>query len=449
MQAGNRETGRTGSAETEACIGRALAAMRSNYAGRHPLSAAASRAAAAVLPGGNTRSVLHFEPFPLHMQSGQGAMLRDVDGNAYLDCVGEYSAGLYGHSDPIILDALRRALDRGLVLGAPTELERALAQVICTRFPSIELLRFCNSGTEANLFALATALAVTGRKAVLAFHEAYHGGVLAFAGGGGRLNVPHDFIVADYNDAHGAAALARRHASALAAIIVEPILGAGGNIPADPEFLATLRQIADETGAMLIFDEVKTSRCGSGGMQGLHGIRPDLTTLGKYIGGGLPAGAFGGRAGLMERFDPSRPGAFRHAGTFNNNVLSMSAGLVGLTRVFTAERATTFLEESEAFRQELAALLRARAVPMQPTGLGSMFSLHTASKTISRTADIPPISRTVGQLFHLFALTQGVLVCSRGDVFLSLAMTDTDRETLRQVVLAFVDRYGDIVREAV
>ena len=260
------------------------------------------------MPGGNTRSVLFHAPFPLTMVRGEGCRLWDADGHAYVDMLGEYTAGLYGHSNPIIRDAIDTALDGGWNLGGHGVMEARLARTICARFPSIDLVRFTNSGTEANLLAIATALAVTGRKRVMVFEGGYHGGVLSFAGGGIPINAPHQWLLAPYNDVPATLALAEAHAAELGCIIVEPMLGGGGCIPAGPAFLQALRDVATRIGAVLVFDEVMTSRMSAGGQQARLGITPDMTTLGKYIGGGMSFGAFGGRADLMEPLRSSPPG---------------------------------------------------------------------------------------------------------------------------------------------
>src|SRR5690606_1602159 len=213
-------------------------------------------------------------------------MLTDIDGNAYIDCAGEFSAGLYGHSDPAIMAALHAALDKGLVLSGPNTAESELAELLCRRFPSLERVRFCNSGTEANLFALLTAINATGRRRVLVFEDAYHGGVLTFAGGRSSMNVPFDFVTMPFNDIEATRACLKAHGTDLAAILVEPLLGAAGNIPAEAAFLAMLREEATRCGAVLIFDEVKTSRLGRAGLQGHYGVVPDMTSLGKYLGAG-------------------------------------------------------------------------------------------------------------------------------------------------------------------
>src|SRR5207248_4663534 len=300
---------------------------------------------------GNTRSAIFVDPFPLTMARGEGAHLWDLDGHEYVDFLSEFTAGLFGHSHPAIGRALDEALDSGWNLGAQGAAEGRFAAAICDRFPSVELVRFTNSGTEANLMAVSAARALTGRDKVLVFSGGYHGGVFYFRGKGSVINAPFDFLLAEYNDIEGTRALVEPHKGDLAAILIEPMLGGSGCIPADREFLADLRALASETGALLIFDEVMTSRLAPGGLQEAHGILADLTTLGKYVGGGMSFGAFGGRRDLMERFDPRRPDAFQHAGTFNNNVLTMNAGLVGLTEIYTPERSRALNAAGDRLRE--------------------------------------------------------------------------------------------------
>ncbi len=415
------------------------------YCAANPLSMAADKAAEKYLPGGNTRTVLHYDPFPLTMMAGEGAELIDLDGHRYLDCVGEFSAGLFGHSNRIITSRLHEILDNGVVMGAPTAHERELAGLLCKRFPSIEQLRFCNSGTESNIMALSTARVVTGRKKLLAFNGAYHGGVIVFPPGGSALNIPFDFVLADYNDIEATAKLIRQHRNELAAVIVEPILGAGGNIPGSRDFLEMLRRLTTEVGALLIFDEVKTARIGKAGIQGLLGINPDLTTLGKFIGGGLPTGAFGGKAEIMAHFNPKQKNSLKHAGTYNNNVCSMAAGSIAMSKVYTPQRAEEFLASSEAFRASLNELFAEKAVPMYCNGIGSIFTIHFTHRPIRTTADISARSRALNPLLHMELLLQGVLICNRGDLFLSLPMTEVHFSRVRVALEAFVDRYRSLI----
>ena len=424
----------------------ALADAVERYVAANPASAARHEEACRSLPGGNTRTVLHYDPFPLSMAKGEGARLEDLDGHEYRDFLGEYTAGLYGHSHPRILAEIREALASGIVLGAPNRYEVELAELVCARFPSIDRVRFCNSGTEANLMAIGLARAVTGREKVLVFEGAYHGGVLFFKEGeSGPINAPFQFVFAPYNDAAASLAVIERHGEDLAAILVEPMMGSGGCIEGDPDFLGTLRDAADRHGAILIFDEVMTSRLGPGGRQGALGILPDLTTLGKYIGGGLTFGGFGGRVDLVERFDPRRPDGLPHAGTFNNNVLTMSAGVAGLRDLFTADEAVRLNARGDALRQRLQETADERGVPFRATGSGSIIGLHWQAEPIRRPADTsatPPAARA---LSHLEMIHRGFYFARRGFMSLSLPLESGDYDDLVAAFADFLDEYREVL----
>ena len=421
-------------------LDQALAAAIDRYRQARPASERIYNDATLALPGGNTRSVLFFAPFPPAMVRGEGCQLWDADGHRYLDALGEFTAGLYGHSEPAIRNAITETLADGLSLSSHTAREGALARELQRRFPSMELLRFTNSGTEANLMALASATAHTGRRKVLVFKGAYHGGALAFAGGGSPVNVPHDWIVARYNDLDNVLERVAPHRDELAAILVEPMLGSGGCIPGEPEFLRGLRQLADDCGALLIFDEVMTSRLSVGGRQALLGIRPDLTTLGKYFGGGLSFGAFGGRADLMQRYDPRASAALQHAGTFNNNVLTMAAGLAGLQQVLTAERLDALNARGEALRTRLNDWLAGQGVALQFTGLGSLMQLQTLAGPIRNADDLAASDDRARALVFFELLARGVFMARRGFMALSLpwgeAECDQFVQALQDVVTA-------------
>ena len=423
----------------------ALAEAREQYVAANPTSLAAHVEAAAVMPGGNTRTVLFHLPFPLTMVRGEGCRLWDADGHQYVDMLGEYTAGLFGHSHPLIRKALDRALDGGWNLGGHGVMEARLARVVCDRFPSIDMVRFTNSGTEANLLAIATAVAVTGRKRVLVFDGGYHGGVLYFGGGGIPINAPHQWVLGAYNDADGAAALVRSHAGDLACILVEPMMGSAGCIPAEPGFLKALRDAATETGALLVFDEVMTSRMSSGGQQKRLGITPDMTTLGKYIGGGMSFGAFGGRRDIMDLYDPRRADALPHAGTFNNNVLTMTAGHAGMTQVFTPAAADALFARGEALRGRLNALARAHSARMQWVGLGSLMTVHFQDGTIRSPADAAGGDATLRDLFFLDMLHHGFYLARRGMVALSLMIGDLECDRFVSAVGDFLEARGRLV----
>lgn len=423
----------------------ALARAHETYRARHPASERAHLDAAEVLPGGNTRSVLFHPPFPLYMARGEGCRLWDVDGHRYLDALGEFTAGLYGHSDPVIRAAITEALDRGINLAGHTTAEARLARAIRDRFAGIELLRFTNSGTEANLMALAAATAHTGRGTVLVFQGAYHGGVLTFAGGRSPVNVPHRFVVSPYNQLAAAREAVRSQASDLAAILVEPMQGSAGCIAGHADFLHGLRSLADETGALLVFDEVMTSRLAPGGLQQVLGLRPDLTTLGKYIGGGMSFGAFGGRADVMARFDPRRPDALPHAGTFNNNVLTMAAGHAGLTRVYTADQAGALNRRGDALRERLDGLFRDEGVAWRCTGLGSLMNLHPLAGPVHAVADPAPADTRLRDLMFLGLLERGVYIARRGFIALSLPFGDAEADELVAAVAEVVRAHRSLM----
>ena len=415
-----------------------LAEAERRYVERNPESLRLHERRALSLPGGNTRSVIHQPPFPLTIVRGEGAWITDADGHVYLDFLGEYTAGLYGHSHPVILAAIREALEGGIVLGAPSRYETALAEAIRGRFPSVELLRFCNSGTEANLLALSLARAATGRPAVIVFEGGYHGSVFSFKGeADGRLNAPFPFVVAGYNDAEGAARLIAARAHELAAVIVEPLQGSGGVIPGEPEFLQVLRDATRRHDVLLVFDEVMTSRLSTGGLQQVLGIDPDLTTFGKYVGGGLAFGAFGGRRDLLERFDPSRSDALPHAGTFNNAVLTMAAGAAGLTQVYTAAEVERLNALGDRLRDRLNAFAADHGLEFVATGYGSMLGLHFARGRVRSAHDIPPAGEQRA-LLHLHMLERGYSYARRGFVALSIPLEEEDVDGFAAAVEEFL-----------
>jgi len=420
-------------------IDAALAEAHEQYRARNPKSLAQFEEACRALPGGNTRHSIFAEPFPLTMVKGEGAHLWDADGHEYVDFLSEFTAGLYGHSHPLIRRAIDNALDSGWNMGAQGPAEARFAAAICARFPSIDLVRFTNSGTEANLMAVSLACAVTGRAKVLVCKGGYHGGVFYFRGKGSKVNAPYEFLVAEYNDIAGTRALVAPHRDNLAAILVEPMLGGSGCIPATRDFLAELRALASETGAILIFDEVMTSRLAPGGLQEAHSILPDMTTLGKYVGGGMSFGAFGGKAALMEWFDPRKKGGFQHAGTFNNNVLTMNAGHVGLTEVYTPERARALNAFGEDLRERLNAVARRRGLAMQFTGLGSMIGVHMTDRPICCEADAAQGHAGLLDLFYFDLLARGVWIAKRGMMALSIALDEADATKLVAAVEEFTE----------
>lgn len=413
-----------------------LAAAEARYIEANPESQRLHDARRRFMPGGNTRTTIHQPPFPLTIVRGDGAVLTDADGHEYVDFLGEYTAGLYGHSHPVIAEAIQDALVDGIVLGAPNRHELALAEAICTRIPSIELVRFCNSGTEANLLALSLARAVTGRSGVLVFAGAYHGGILVFGHGISALNPPFDWLVGEYNDAAGAARLIAEHSDELAAVIVEPLQGAAGVIPGDPDFLRVLREATAAHGVLLVLDEVMTARIARGGMQEVLGLEPDLTTIAKFVGGGLAFGAFGGGAELMGRFDPSRPDALQHGGTFNNEVLTMAAGAAGLSLVLTDEEIARLNGLGDRLRSRLNGFAAERELDFCATGYGSLVGLHFTRGPVQSERDVPESPELRG-LLHLHMLEHGFSYGRRGFIALSLPLGEPEIDGFAEAVETF------------
>jgi glutamate-1-semialdehyde 2,1-aminomutase len=426
------------------------------YVAANPKSKTRFEEAAGPMPGGNTRTVLHFSPFPLGFAKGEGCFVEDLDGHRYTDFLGEYSAGLYGHSEPVIQEAIRKALADGLVLGGPNRYEAGLAAELCKRFPSLDQVRFTNSGTEANLLALAAARLATGRQAVMVMDGGYHGGVLYFGQHKSEINVHGPWVYGRYNHVEETLATIEREARNLAAILIEPMMGSGGGICATPEFLKALRQAADRHGIVLIYDEVMTSRMSYGGLQARLGILPDMTTLGKYFGGGLSFGAFGGKAALMQRFDPRRPDAVSHAGTFNNNVLSMAGGLAGAQKLLTAERLEALFQRGEALRHRLNEAAKLRGVPIQALGVGSIVGLHFKRGPIREPQDVWPrdklATEVLSQLYALLQLSlleEGFYIARRGYLTLSLPMQAKEFDALVEAYDRVLEREGALIAELV
>lgn len=398
-----------------------LAAARQGYIDRNPKSAAMLERGRAVMPGGNTRSSLWTDPFPLSVKSAEGCRITDVDGHSYVDLLGEFTAGIFGHTAPALAEAVAGAHADGIGLSSHTPYEVALAERIVDRFASIERLRFANSGTEANLMALTAARLVTGRERVVVFAGGYHGGFLSFGHGSSPVNVPFEYAHLPFNDIEAARAEFAANGSRIAAVLVEPMQGAGGCNVAELGFLKELRTLTQEHGAILIFDEVQTARMSVGGAQELFGVVPDMTTLGKFFGGGMAFGAFGGRADIMDRFDPSRPNALPHAGTFNNNRLTMVAGLAALDHYLGAEQLNGLYARGEDLRRALNDLFKSRNAPFHVTGMGSIMNIHPTGET-------PDRANAQLRLLHFRLMEEGYYMAARGLIALSLAIGTVETE---------------------
>jgi len=284
---------------------------------------------------------------------------------------------------------------------------------------------------------MSLARVATAKPAIMVFEGGYHGGVFFFqTAAGSPINAPFPFVVTHYNDAEGAARLIAEHAHELAAVVVEPLQGSGGVIPGERTFLEALRETTAAHDVLLVFDEVMTSRLSTGGLQQVLGISPDLTTFGKYLGGGLAFGAFGGRADLMQRFDPSRADALPHAGTFNNAVLTMAAGLAGLG-VYTHSEVERLNGLGDRLRNRLNAFATANDVEFTSTGFGSLIGLHFARGPVSRGTDAPRRPE-LEALLHMHMLEHGYTYARRGFIALSLPLGKVEIDGFASQVEAFL-----------
>jgi glutamate-1-semialdehyde 2,1-aminomutase len=423
----------------------ALAEAVEQFRRARPQTEALHARAKAVMPGGNTRTILYSPPFPIRAARAKGATIWDIDGHSYTDFLGEYSAGIYGHSHPRIKQAVTEAMDFGLNMGMHHTREVLFAEAVTKRF-DMEMVRFTNSGTEANMMALAAARCFTGRKKIMPMHGGYHGGTLYFMHGASPVNAPFEAIIAPFNDVAKTKALIAKHANELAAVILEPMLGGGGCLAASPAFLAMLRTETKKHGIVLIFDEVMTSRLHPHGLSAEYGIQPDLKSLGKYIGGGMSFGAFGGSAEIMGQFDPARPNALPHAGTFNNNTLTMTAGLAGITEVFTAKACLALNTRGDQLRNDLNALFMRYQAPMQATGIGSMLVIHPMSGAITGPDDTDKADIRLKRLLYMHLISEGIYIAERGFMALSLKIGRKECTKLLDAVERFIVRYRQVIQ---
>jgi glutamate-1-semialdehyde 2,1-aminomutase len=396
--------------------------IEATYRARTPRSAELFARAARALPGGSTRTTVYFEPYPPYMDHGVGARVFDVDGNSYLDLLGNYTSLILGHAHPAVVAAVTRQLERGSAFGAPTEVEVALAEEIEARVDSVDELRFTNSGTEATMLALRLARVHTGRSMIAKFIGSYHGTHdWAFARTPGVPEAINDLVLdLPLDDIEGVERAIAGRARDLAAIIIEPVLGAGGMRPVGTQFLKDLRDLTRANGIVLIFDEIVSFRIGLHGAQGVFGVMPDLTTFGKIIGGGYPLAAVGGPAELMRAFDARRPGGLIHGGTFNGNPVGAAAGLATLTAMTDARFAQINALGGQV-REALAARFERDRVDVTVTGIGSLFNLHVGQATLD-AQDRPAALRRL----HLALLNAGYYLAPRGMGAVSVPMTWPD-----------------------
>ena len=413
-------------------------AIEQCYRARTPASAAAGGRAARVMPGGDTRSVTYYRPYPLTIARGQGPFLWDIDGNRYIDLLGNYTSLVHGNAYPPIVEAIGRASAQGTAWPARNEAQIELAELICDRVASVERVRFCNSGSEAGMLAAQLSRRVTARRQLLMARQGYHGSYddleAEWAGEGGRT------MLGEYGDASSFETILARHGDEIASVFLEPVLGSGGIIVPPLDFLPRVAEAARRAGALFVVDEVITLRLGTGGAQAAAGITPDLTMMGKIIGGGLPVGALGGRADLMAHFDPAGEHPTHHSGTFNGNPLSCAAGVVSM-RELTTDRIAAMDRMGSRMHSEIE---RAAAALGLPFGIRRAGSLMNVSFEGSGAGGVHTRTARMMENFHLAALNQGLFFAPRGLIALSTVMND---ELVTEICERAAAALGDVARK--
>ncbi|MYF79826.1 MAG: aspartate aminotransferase family protein, partial [Chloroflexi bacterium] len=416
-------------------ISDSLRAERARYVGLNGGSSAKHEEAKRWLPGGDSRNSIFWGPFPIYVSRAEGSKIVDVDGNERVDFINNMTTLILGHRHPAVIDALREQLERGVSYPAPTPLVVEWGELMCERVPSLDKVRFVNSGTEATLNAIRAARAFSGKTMLAKCEGAYHGNhdavqisVTPVVGMAGDAESPDsvlmtrgmtprsadEIVIMPYNDLENAERVIREHADELAAVIVEPINGQCGMVPAEPEFLEGIRRITSELSILLIFDEVIAFRASRGGAQEYYGVTPDLTCFGKVIGGGLPVGAFGGREDIMSLLDPSGAGGpqVAHAGTFNGNPMTAAAGVATL-RELSVDVYEDLEEKGEYLREKLRDVISEIEAPMGVTGVASLFAIQATSESVRDYRSYATNDGELLEMVFMGMMNEGYLLSSK------------------------------------
>ena len=418
------------------------------------------------LPGGNSRTTVFWAPHPTYFQHGEGFKIFDLDGNVYLDFIGNYTSLIHGHAHPKILEAIRNVVGRGTAAHMPTEDEVELAEIMCERFPSVDKIRFTNSGTEATLNTMRLARAYTRKDKFMKVEGAYHGTHLAadvsvapdlnkvvpvdcpnsVPDPGTPMSVAKEVIIYPFNDQEITEKIFKKHKEELAAVMVEPVMR---TIPPEDGYLDFLREITSENDVLLIFDEVISSRISKGGAQEYYDVIPDLTAFGKIYGGGLPFGAFGGNDEVMMFSDPSRKNPVGHGGTFNANPITMAAGKVA-TEMLTSDEIKRLNALGELQRTGMEQIHEESGIIAQLTGVGSLTTMHLVDKEVKEyraSSMASPLVKALNKPLYLYMLNNGISTAKRMFTALSTPMSKNEIEEFIDVYGKSIDSIKPIIKE--
>ncbi|MCK5325978.1 MAG: aminotransferase class III-fold pyridoxal phosphate-dependent enzyme [Woeseiaceae bacterium] len=417
-----------------------MSAIRAAYLERTQSSAGLYAQATSLMPGGTSRQASFWAPYPLTIKRGAGPRFWDVDGHEYLDLINNYTAMVHGHAYPPIVEAARKQIGDGTGWAAANEPQCRLAELIIDRVPAIERVRFTNSGSEAGALAFTIARIITGKNKLLMARWGYHGSLLEFEIGSFGKEGPLTHL-ATYNDLADFERVLSEHGDDIAAVFLEPVLGASGVIRGEADFLHGVKSAAHEAGALFILDEVLTLRFAVGGCQAGIDIAPDLTMLGKIIGGGFPVGAVGGSADLLKIFDPADMKVF-HTGTFNANPVTMVAGEVSL-RELTAERIERMDELRQSLQSGLANIASKHGLPLATNHYGSCLNMYF-SESVPESSIVRDDDDVIGR-FHIACINHGLFIAPRGMIALSTVTGDEHiAEAIERADMAMRDVAAEI-----
>jgi glutamate-1-semialdehyde 2,1-aminomutase len=400
--------------------------IENRYRQKTPKSAEHNARARHRLPGGDTRTATYYQPYPANMVRGKGCRLYDADGNEYIDMLNNYTSLIHGHAHPRVMEAARTQLENGSVFGSATEIQYIHAEHLCGRVPSLEMFIKMDGGyhgshdyIEVNVFP------GSGTEPGEAGLPARH------VEPGAPRSVLNDMLVVPFNDLDAVESLLKKYEDKIAAVMLEPMMGALGMVAPRPEFLSGLRKLTERCGVLLIFDEVITFRLSTGGIQQADGVTPDLTALGKIIGGGFPVGAFGGRKDIMAVFDPSRPNPVYHSGTFNGTDVIMAAGLATL-ELYDQEAIDRINRLGEKLRKGIGQAFINAGMIGQASGRGSLTQIHWRRGEIARAMDTVEGFFLAGDLpryLHLELMNRGYYAAPRGMLVISTPMDENVIDT--------------------
>ena len=425
-------------------LARVAEQIQQEYVGQTTASARAYERAKQSMPGGDTRTVAFHAPYPLTIVKGDGYTLTDLDGNTYIDLLNNYTSLIHGHAFAPITEAVTAQVQLGTNYAAALQVQAELAERLTGRVHSVDKVRFTNSGTEATMMAIRGARAFTGRELIVKMEGGYHGTFDDFevsmhppvdSGPDGApiatidtRGVPQNRLqtvtVIPFNDIEAAERVFAERGSEIAAVILEPIMGSAGMIPAEPEFLRALREVTSTHGALLMFDEVMSFRLGYGGMQEAYGVAPDITSFAKIMSGGFPGGAFGGSAEVMAIFDPFSKQPLWQSGTFNGNAVTMVAGVAALDH-FGADEVARINRLGDQLRSRIGMLLDMYGFEATITGYGSFGAIHFTSGPVRNYRDAARGNQELKRVLHLALLQEGLFVAPRLMFCISTPMSDT------------------------